>query len=163
MEQNFVFRQVLPEEAHRVFSLVMSRVAWMDRVGIHQWNDTKYDERYPLNYYENKAKAGELFVLERRGEFLCVGALFCEDVRWPEPAKARYLHHFAAKVGEKGAGSLFLQEAEKFAGAEGMEYMRLDSAVGNERLAHYYESRGYVSCGHCRDGLYQGMLRQKKL
>jgi hypothetical protein len=111
----------------------------------------------------DRVEAGELFALEREGEFLCVGALFCEDVRWPEPAKARYLHHFAAKVGEKGAGSLFLQEAEKFAGAEGMEYMRLDSAVGNERLAHYYESRGYVSCGHCRDGLYQGILRQKKL
>ena len=88
MEEGCVFRPVLPEEAPRVFDLVMSRVAWMDRVGIHQWNDTKYDERYPLFYYEQKARDGELFALEDGGEFLCVGALFREDARWPESAKA---------------------------------------------------------------------------
>jgi GNAT superfamily N-acetyltransferase len=163
MEKEYVFRPVLPEEAQKVFDLVMSRVAWMDRVGIHQWNDTKYDRRYPLYYYEQKAKDGELFVLEEKGEFLCVGALFWEDVRWPEPAKARYLHHFAASVDRKGIGSLFLQEAENYAKAQGMEYMRLDSAIGNKNLENYYASRGYTECGRCEDGLYKGILRQKKL
>ena len=95
MERKPVFRPVLPEEALKVFCLVMSRVAWMDRVGIHQWNDTKYDQRYPLCYYAQKAGEGELFVLEEAGEFLCVGALLREDVRWPEPAKALYLRLFA--------------------------------------------------------------------
>ena len=163
MERKPVFRPVLPEEAPKVFSLVMSRVAWMDRVGIHQWNDTKYDERYPLFYYEQKAHDGELFALEDSGEFLCVGALFREDARWPEPAKALYLHHFAASVDRKGIGSLFLQEAEKYAKAQGLEYMRLDSAVGNQKLEKYYTSRGYTECGRCQDGLYHGILRQKKL
>lgn len=163
MEKEYVFRPALPEEAQKVFDLVMSRVAWMDRVGIHQWNDTKYDQRYPLYYYEQKAKDGELFVLEEQGEFLCVGALFREDVRWPEPAKARYLHHFAASVDRKGIGSLFLQEAENYAKAQGMEYMRLDSAIGNKNLENYYASRGYTECGRCEDGLYKGILRQKKL
>lgn len=165
MEEKYRFRQVSPEEAPRVFSLVMSRVAWMDRVGIHQWNDTKYDQRYPLYYYEQKARDGELFVLEdaESGEFLCVGALFHEDVRWPEQAKALYLHHFAAKVDLKGIGSRFLEEAERYAKACGMEYMRLDSAIGNKNLENYYTCRGYVEAGYCQDGLYKGILRQKKL
>ena len=163
MGKKQIFRPVLPEEAPKVFYLVMSRVAWMDRVGIHQWNDTKYDQRYPLYYYEQKAKDGELFVLEEDGEFLCVGALFREDVRWPERAKALYLHHFAAKVDLKGIGSRFLEEAENYAKAQGMEYMRLDSAIGNKNLENYYAFRGYTECGRCQDGLYHGILRQKKL
>lgn len=163
MEEGCVFRPVLPEEAPRVFDLVMSRVAWMDRVGIHQWNDTKYDERYPLFYYEQKARDGELFALEDGGEFLCVGALFREDARWPEPADAYYLHHFAAATDVKGIGSTFLEMAEAYAKGQGMEYMRLDSAIGNEKLESYYTSRGYTVAGFCKDGLYEGVLRQKKL
>ena len=163
MERKPVFRPVLPEEAPKVFCLVMSRVAWMDRVGIHQWNDTKYDQRYPLCYYAQKAGEGELFVLEEAGVFLCVGALLREDVRWPEPAKALYLHHFAASVDRKGIGSAFLQAAEDYARQQGMEYMRLDSAIGNQNLENYYASRGYTECGRCQDGLYHGILRQKKL
>ena len=41
--------------------------------------------------------------------------------------------------------------------------MRLDSAVGNKTLETYYTSRGYVEAGRCKDGLYEGILRQKKL
>lgn len=163
MTSQYIFRQAKSWEIQAVFDLIMERVAWMDRVGIHQWNDTKYDERYPLSYYEQKAKNGELFVLEDGGEFLCVGALFREDARWPESAKALYLHHFAASVDRKGIGSLFLQEAEKYAKGQGMEYMRLDSAIGNQNLEKYYTSRGYTECGRCEDGLYKGILRQKKL
>jgi hypothetical protein len=41
--------------------------------------------------------------------------------------------------------------------------MRLDSAVGNKNLERFYASRGYVEAGTCKDGLYEGILRQKKL
>ena len=106
---------------------------------------------------------GELFVLEEAGKILCVGALFHEDERWPEAASARYLHHFASDVDAKGMGDVFLREAERYAAAKGAEYMRLDSAVGNETLEHYYASRGYTEAGRCEDGLYKGILRQKRL
>lgn len=165
MENRYLFRKALPEEIPAVFALIMRRVAWMDRVGIHQWNDTDYAARYPLAYYEQRRQKEELFVLEDRAteQILCVGALFHEDERWPEQASAFYLHHLAAEVGVKGAGSIFLQAAEIYTASQGKTYLRLDSAVGNKTLEEYYTSRGYVEAGSCVDGLYRGILRQKKL
>ncbi len=165
MEGNYIFRQATRQEVPQVFALIMRRVAWMDQVGIRQWNTTKYDQRYPLNYYEQRRQQEELFVLEEKatGKLLCVGALFHNDVRWPDPESAYYLHHFASEVDAKGAGSVFLQEAERYTAGQGKQYLRLDSAVGNKTLEDYYTSRGYVEAGRCTDGLYEGILRQKKL
>ena len=164
MEQ-YIFRQAAPQEIPEVFALVMGRVAWMDRVGIRQWNTTKYDQRYPLHYYEQRRQMGELFVLEdgETGRIVCVGALFHEDERWPEPESAYYLHHLASHVEAQGTGSIFLEMAERYTAECGKQYLRLDSAVGNKTLEKYYTSRGYTEAGRCKDGLYEGILRQKKL
>lgn len=165
MEQKYIFRQATREEIPLVFALIMRRVSWMDDVGIRQWNTTKYDQRYPIYYYEQRRQQEEIFVLEERstGKLLCVGALFHRDERWPEEASAFYLHHFAAELDAKGAGSIFLQMAETYAARQGKTYLRLDSAIGNKTLEDYYTSRGYVEAGYCKDGLYEGVLRQKKL
>ena len=164
MTENYIFRQATSQEIRAVFDLIMGRVAWMDQVGIRQWNTTKYDQRYPLSYYEERRQKEELFVLtDREGDILAVGALFHEDERWPEPESAFYLHHLASRVDAKGAGSIFLQMAEDYTSRMGKRYMRLDSAVGNKTLENYYTSRGYVEAGFCKDGLYEGILRQKEL
>lgn len=165
MEEAYIFRQAAQQEIPAVFALIMGRVAWMDEVGIRQWNTTKYDERYPLDYYETRRQLGELFVLADRatGRIVCVGALFHEDERWPDPASALYLHHLASHVDARGMGSVFLQKAEEYTAAQGKRYLRLDSAVGNKTLENYYTSRGYTEAGCCKDGLYEGILRQKKL
>ena len=161
----YCFRQAKESEIQAVFDLIMGRVAWMDTVGIRQWNATKYDERYPLHYYEQRRKQEELFVLEERasGQIVTVGALFHEDERWPDSASAFYLHHLASRVDKKGTASIFLQLAEEYTAGCGKQYLRLDSAVGNKTLEAYYTSRGYVEAGRCTDGLYEGILRQKKL
>lgn len=165
MENRYRFRKAYKRDVPAVFQLIMRRVAWMDQVGIRQWNTTKYDERYPMDYYEQRRQRGELFVLEDTvtGDLVCVGALFHCDDRWPEPESAYYLHHFASEVSAKGAGSIFLQQAENYTASQGKDYLRLDSAVGNQALEQYYTSRGYTEAGHCVDGLYAGILRQKKL
>ena len=165
MREKYIFRQATKEEIGEVFALILSRMAWMDQVGIQQWNATKYDKRYPLWYYEARQQAGELFVMREgdTGKLLCVGGLLHDDARWTEKASALYLHHFASCPEDKGTGSIFLQMAEDYAAEQGMEYMRLDSAIGNEKLEHYYGSRGYVPAGYCKDGVYEGILRQKKL
>ena len=165
MADKYIFRKAAPREVTAVFDLIMSRVAWMDRVGIQQWNMTKYDECYPLAYYEMRRQKDELFVLEESstGKLACVGALFHEDERWPDKEAAYYLHHLAADLDFKGAGSIFLQLAERYAADQGMQYLRLDSAVDNPVLEEYYTSRGYREAGRCIDGLYEGILRQKKL
>ncbi len=164
MEKTYIFRQATPLEIQAVFDLIMARVAWMDTVGICQWNTTRYDQRYPLHYYEQRRQQEELFVLtDETGKLLSVGALFHEDVRWPDPESAFYLHHLASALDAKGAGSIFLQEAERYTAGQGRQYLRLDSAVGNKTLEDYYTSRGYTEAGRCTDGLYAGILRQKKL
>lgn len=163
MEKQYIFRQASQQEIPQVFALIMRRVAWMDQVGICQWNTTKYDERYPPHYYEQRRLLEELFVLEDGERILCVGALLHEDVRWPDPDSAYYLHHLASDVDAKGTGSIFLQKAEEYTASQGKQYLRLDSAVGNKTLEHFYTSRGYIEAGRCVDGLYQGILRQKKL
>ena len=164
MRGNYIFRQAWPEEIQSVFELIMERVAWMDTVGIRQWNTTKYGQRYPLDYYEMRRKQEELFVLtDSAGDILAVGALLHEDERWPEHESAFYLHHLASRVDAKGVGSIFLQMAEDYAARMGKKYMRLDSAVGNKTLEAYYTSRGYTEAGTCKDGMYEGILRQKKL
>ncbi len=165
MAGNYIFRQATKQEIPAVFALIMGRVAWMDQVGIRQWNTTKYDQRYPLDYYETRRQQEELFVLENTatGQIVCVGALFHEDERWPNPESAYYLHHLASRVDAKGTGSIFLKMAEDYTASRGKQYLRLDSAVGNRTLQDYYTSRGYVEAGFCKDGLYEGILRQKKL
>ena len=164
MNQTYNFRLAGPEEIRAVFDLIMGRVAWMDQVGIRQWNTTKYDQRYPLSYYEERRQLEELFVLtDRAGDILAVGALLHEDERWPDPDSAYYLHHLASRVDAKGAASIFLEKAEDYTARMGKKYMRLDSAIGNKTLENYYTSRGYVEAGFCKDGLYEGILRQKEL
>lgn len=159
----YIFRQAMRQEVPGVFELIMSRVAWMDRVGIRQWNATRYDVCYPPEYYEMRRQKEELFVLEEAGKIVCVGALFREDKRWSDVKSAYYLHHLASRLDAKGAGSIFLEKAEQYTKEQGMEYLRLDSAVSNRVLEEFYTSRGYVEAGRCVDGAYKGILRQKKL
>lgn len=76
---------------------------------------------------------------------------------------ALYVHNFVSKVGMHGAGTVFLELAESYAVQNGKEFLRLDSARDNERLARYYEEHGFCEAGACEDGPYKGILRQKKL
>ena len=165
MEQ-YTFREIKQTEIPLLFRLILSRMAWMDEVGIRQWNVTKYDEVYPPSYYEEHRQAGEVFVLvdNRSEELVAVGVLKTEDDRWPQDGEnAVYLHNFATKIGEKGVGKIFMQFAEQYARETGRTYFRLDSAVGNVKLEHYYTEQGFVPAGTCVDGMYEGILRQKKL
>ena len=163
----YVFRQSEPHEVEAVFRLIMSRVRWMDEKGIRQWNVTRYDECYPLEYYEAARRRGDLFVLaDEAGGIAACAVLKKEDDRWSaeqQKERAFYLHHFAARLGDRGAGSRFLELAEEYARRCGVRLFRLDSADDNPRLTAYYDQRGYVPAGHCVDGLYTGILREKVL
>lgn len=171
MRNQYLFREIKKEEIPQMFQIILERMKWMDDKGIKQWNVTKYDEVYPPSYYEEKRRKGEVFVLEDTSinQIVCVGVLKEEDDRWQQECSgfhegtAFYLHNFATKVGKKEIGTVFLQLAEEYAAKKGKDYFRLDSADDNETLTQYYERQGYVPVGKCEDGLYTGILRQKKL
>ncbi len=163
----YTFRPAEPDEVPAVFDLIMSRVRWMDQTGIRQWNVTDYAGCYPPQHYEAARQRGDLFVLTDEHGIAACAVLRKDDERWPvamqsaEPAL--YLHHLAARVGTKGAGRIFLRMAEEYALRLGKTRFRLDSADDNAFLADYYTGQGYVSVGHCVDGLYSGILREKAL
>lgn len=170
MEDKYLFRKIRKDEIPLMFRIITDRMKWMDKVGIRQWNVTKYDEVYPLSYYEEKRQNGEVFVLEEKatGDIAAAAVLKSEDERWAsvtdkDDSSAFYLHNFAVPLEKKGAGAVFLRFAEEYAKEQGKEYFRLDSADDNMKLDEYYSEKGYVPAGECIDGLYKGILRQKKL
>ena len=165
MKDSYIFRQIKKEELPIFFDIILSRMKWMDEVGIKQWNVTKYDQVYPLTYYEGKRQSGELFVLEDKntGKIVCGAVLKHHDERWKDDPPAIYLRNFATRLDAKGVGLIFMEYAESYAADIGKDYFRLDSADDNIPLAKYYENLGYVPVGKCVDGMYTGILRQKKL
>ena len=165
MNERYVFREIKDSEIPVMFQLILARMKWMDEVGIRQWNVTKYDEVYPLRYYEEKHRAGQVFVLEDTCEqqIVCAAVLKEHDERWEDDPPALYLRNFASKIGRKGVGLVFMEKAEAYAARIGKKYFRLDSADENIPLARYYELQGYVPVGRCVDGEYSGILRQKQL
>ena len=160
-----IFRRLAEGEVSLMRALILSRVAWMDEVGIHQWNDTDYDTVYPPAYYRQCFEKGELYGLfDGEGVMLAAAALKENDARWPsDNTPAYYVHHLASRLGAKGAGARCLAAIEEHARRNGKAYVRLDSAVDNEMLREYYTARGYIPVGRCIDGAYEGILREKKL
>ena len=165
MKDKYVFREIKKQEIPQMFSLILQRMKWMDEKGIRQWNVTNYAEVYPERYYEAQREKGEVFVLAEKEteELVCAAVLKEEDERWEDEQPALYLHNYVSKVGQHGAGAVFLHLAEEYALEKGKRYFRLDSAVDNEALAKYYEARGFLPVGTCEEGLYKGILRQKEL
>lgn len=154
------------QAVEEIFSLILSRVAWMDEKGIRQWNVTGYAEAYPREYYREQARQGRLYVLRREGRAAAAAVLLEEDPRWEGAAPAvpaYYVHNLAGALEAPGAGSELLEDIEALARSRGRTRVRLDCAVDNGPLNRWYEARGYYPVGGCTDGPYVGTLREKVL
>jgi len=167
---SFIFRNARADEVDSAFGLVLERMRWMDMKGIRQWNVTGYIERFPHEYYAERQRIGQLYVLadSTTERIVCVGVIKPDCDRWIEEGwkdieSALYLHNLASAPDCPGAGAFFLAEAEDLAKSMGKAYFRLDSAADNAAINDYYDKRGYVVVGTCRHGLYNGLLRQKSL
>lgn len=165
--RNYTFRKGTTDEAAVLYNLVVERMAWMDRKGIRQWNVTEYLVRFPMDYYVEKQRIGQLYVLvdDESGKVVCAAVLKEEDDRWPDDGqKALYLHNFASAVGWfEPVGDIFLDHCLQLSRSMHKDFFRLDCAVDNAFLNRYYGSRGYTDAGYCTHGLYKGVLRQKAI
>lgn len=161
-----IFETAKKEEIPEIFDLYKERVQWMDDNGIRQWNDTDYLNTYTEAYFESHLEKGLLFVLKDSdsGKIKAADVLLEEDARCGDIAEgsAYYVHNLVTACDVRGAGKQMLKELEKLAASRGKDYIRLDSTLGHDFLNQYYESRGYEAVGECVDGLYHGVLRQKK-
>lgn len=164
-KNQYQFRQAKKEEVNQMFHLILERMKWMEEKGIVQWIVGEYEEIYPESYYEEERQKGHLYVLQdvQMKEIVCGAVLLSEDSRWNDQKKAIYIHNFASKIGVKSVGKIFIKCVEDFAKEKNQDYVRLDSAKTNQTLASYYESQGYISVGKCQEGMYQGILREKKI
>lgn len=159
------FELAAPEDVEPVFRLYERRISWMNEKNIRQWNTTDYLSAYPISYYREQQRRGNLCVL--RGEDCLAGAvvLLTEDERWADRAAepAYYVHNLVTSPAVPGAGRRILEEIEKLGRDTGKCALRLDCAVDNAFLNAYYESGGYLPCGRCQDGPYCGNRREKRL
>lgn len=163
----YLFRKAIKEDLESVFKLYENRVSWMDQKGLHQWNKTEYLDSYPMSYYQKQLENGQLYVAENRltGKISGAVVLLSEDERWTEDRNqsAYYIHNLVTNDSEKGVGKIILKDIECLAETDGKEFLRLDCAVDNAFLNTYYESNGFMTAGKCRDGLYNGIKREKCL
>lgn len=158
------FRRGTRDDLPRVYELIDQRIRWMDEVGICQWNVTDYWGCYPPAHYQRAVDMGCLHVLcDEDGCIAALAVLWEEDPRWPEDgAAAYYVHHLTSGLDVHGAGEKLLNCCYALAQQTGKDYLRLDCAVDNPVLNTYYQRQGYQPAGHCVDGLYEGVLRQKR-
>ena len=161
----YVLQMAKAQEVPEIFSIYQSRIRWMNTMGLRQWNRTEYLQRYPLPYFRQLQEQGVLYVLreEFSGKIIGAGALLQEDDRWPNSYGAVYVHHLVTLPEVKGAGRVFLAQAEMLALEQGKRRICLDCAEDNAVLNHYYESLGYQAAGQCMDGPYCGIRREKLL
>lgn len=137
----------------------------MDQKGIRQWNTTSYLKAYPVEYYTEQQAQGNLYVLAEGNVIIGAVVLLQEDNRWSDEREmhAFYVHNLVTDLGVKGAGKRILMESENIARGKGVHAVRLDCAVDNAFLNHYYDSFGYKMVGTCQDGDYIGNRREKCL
>lgn len=158
------FQQGTRADLPRVYELIDQRIRWMDAKGIRQWNVTDYWGCYPPAHYERAVDMRCLHVLRRgNGPIAAVAVLWEEDERWHgDAAPAYYVHHLTTALDAPGVGEIMLAECYELARRRGKMFLRLDCAVDNPVLNAYYERQGFAPAGSCVDGLYEGVLRQKR-
>lgn len=163
-KENYRFRLAEEKETETVFALIKKRVRWMDDKSLSQWNTNGYLEAYPLEYYREQQRVGNLYVLEKQGDIVGTAVLLEQDERWPEMTdEAYYIHNFATLPSEKGTGRLILELVEELAAEQGKEAVRLDCNVDSPELNNYYGSKGYEERGTFNEGRYRGVRREKRL
>ena len=164
-DTSYSFQPAKTEEFNDIFRLYVERVSWMDKKGLKQWNTTSYLETYPLGYYEKHQSLGELYTLKTDGKLCGAVVLLNEDSRWEDrkDSAACYVHNLVTSTDAKGAGVVMLSEIEQLAAEKGKDFVRLDCAVDNEFLNHFYGSSGYEYAGPVEDPPYYGNRREKKI
>lgn len=102
------FRLAKNNEIDTIFSLYKKRIQWMDKSGIQQWNMTNYLEVYPISYYADRQRLGELYVLSKEDVVIGAVVLLQSDECWPQMADspAYYVHNLVTELSVKGAGRI---------------------------------------------------------
>lgn len=148
-----------------IFALYESRVEWMNRKGIVQWNKNNYLEVFPLEYYKECAENNQLYVMKDTETSTTVGAvvLLESDKGWDDNSNSLYIHNLVTSEAYPGVGRDIISESEFVAVIKGKSSVRLDCDKDNAFLRDYYTSLGYVPCGEYHINEYVGIKFEKNL
>lgn len=108
--KDLVFGKAYERHVDAFLELIDERIEWMNAVGIDQWNNNHYHERYPKEYFLDVARSGKMYMLSNKddGKMVAGAVLFEEDKRWGKmSSSAYYLHNLAASLREKNSGRRF--------------------------------------------------------
>lgn len=149
MDRNYRLEPAGEGQVSSFIAVIKERIAWMEQMGMHQWNDEEYLDFYSEEYFAEHARNGRLFFLMRGADIAGAAALLESDERWDGDRAYLYVHHLATRTGlaGKGAGQAFLKAIEEYARKQGKRGVRLDCQAENQALNRFYEKSGYRSVG----------------
>ena len=164
--ENSIFTKGSVKDADAILELIKKRIEWMDENNIEQWNKTDYLSFYPKEYFEEKAEAGQLYIMKNVISGRIVGAvvLLEEDERWRnDGSDSYYIHNLVSDTDLCGIGKEIIKSCEEMALRKGKERIRLDCQDTNIKLNDFYSKLGYEYVESFREGRYTGNKREKIL
>lgn len=162
--EKYTVSPAFPADIDAILDIVRERQQWLANQGIDQWQG--YEDIFPREYFMQKQATGALYAAkDAQGRLAGFIVLLKWDPYWKghERPGALYMHNLASAPHAKGAGKTLLEFCERKAREENYCVLRLDCKADNKALNAYYQNLGFLPAGTCRDGAYEGTLREKTL
>ena len=114
MDRNYRLEPAGEGQVSSFIAVIKERIAWMEQMGMHQWNDEEYLDFYSEEYFAEHARNGRLFFLMRGADIAGAAALLESDERWDGDKAYLYVHHIATRTGLSGndAGQACVKASE---------------------------------------------------
>ena len=79
--KDLVFGKADERHVDAFLELIAERIEWMNAVGIDQWNNNHYHERYPKEYFLDVARSGKMYMLSNKddGKMVAGAVLFARN------------------------------------------------------------------------------------
>lgn len=144
-----------------IWQLRRQREDWLASRGIDQWRPGEV----PVSTIQEQTNRGEWFVLRDQRVVAALRVLWADPEFWgSDDGAAVYVHGLMIhldRAGE-GLGSDLLDWAARSAKQRGRAHLRLDSALPNPGLTHYYERLGFLRKGQRQVGdLFEVILWER--
>lgn len=145
VKQVMIERAVL-EDVDYVFKLYDLATAYQKMKSDRSWNG------FERELIENEISENRLWKIVDNSEIACVFSIsFSDELIWGEKDKdpSIYLHRIATNPDFRGKGYVktIIEWAKKYALANGLKYIRLDTFGDNHALIDYYIKCGFKFLG----------------
>ncbi|MCL2231797.1 MAG: GNAT family N-acetyltransferase [Treponema sp.] len=140
------FRLARPDEAGKIYSLLLEKAEWFQQRGIQQW-DAEYIER---NINENRILETiddkKYYILKQDDQITAACILDDIDInRQDNDENSKFIQWLTSKG--RGAGGRLIKFLIQHCKEQGIQRLRLDCQDHNQKLKHYYFDLGFKQVG----------------